>query len=187
MLNYYTAKITSFATLRHALGAILFIFLLLAGFSYTTHAQDNIPRSSSASAEVSANILEINITLVTLRDIQFDRVQPSQGIISVNPVSNSNAGLMMADGSPNTPISVRFQRQVTLVHQTGVNTLQFEYQLSGYSERNQSASELVAGNSQNFRLNEDGEFYIWVGGRVDITNAVSGNYEGDLTVEVEYI
>lgn len=143
--------------------------------------------TASARAQGSARVIEANVTLLTLREMRIDKVQPSEGIITLNPVTNSNAGLMKADGAPNAEVQVTFQQQVTLVHESGTNTLTFRYEIAGNRQDNQAASELVTNSSRNFQLNEEGEFFIWVGGRVDITNAISGNYEGEFTVEVEYI
>lgn len=171
-------------------GKVVPLFFGLLFFLYTILPAQNSSEplaTSSSIAVASARIVEPNVTLLTLREMRIDKVQPSEGIITLNPIRNSNAGLMKADGASNADVQVTFQQQVTLVHESGTNTLTFQYEIAGNRQDNQAAAELITNSSRNFRLNEEGEFFIWVGGRVDITDAIGGNYEGEFTVEVEYI
>ncbi|HBX64927.1 MAG TPA: hypothetical protein DEG32_01730, partial [Balneolaceae bacterium] len=77
--------------------------------------------------------------------------------------------------------------ELELTQIQGQGTLNFTYEISGNSEENQSTSELLELDNRNIRFNNEGRYYIWVGGRVNIENAPPGNYEGDFTIEIDYI
>lgn len=174
--------------LRFAARAIAALLVILLVWCNRSSAQDNnTPFSSSSSVSAGVEVIHLELELLTLRGVRLDKVQPSEGEVYVNPVTNSGAGLMKAEGSPEAPIRITFQQQMNLVHETGTSTLTFFYEVAGNTRENQSSAELITNSSRGFELNEDGEFYIWIGGRVDITTAISGNYEGEFTVEVEYI
>ncbi|MEX0778278.1 MAG: hypothetical protein WD037_00990 [Balneolales bacterium] len=147
-------------------------------------AQDN--NESSVSVSVSANV-QSSIEVMTLSDITFGSVQPSQFEVVVEPNRDQNAGSMVARGRPNAEISISYTAEHILTQTEGNATLTFYYQVAGNDEDNQPAAEIIEGFSRDMKFNEDGEFYLWVGGRVNIQNAVHGGYEGDFTIEIEYI
>lgn len=163
--------------------------ILLPLLTLPSHAQslNRTLGTAEAVSEVTAQILQANVNMMTLREINLAKVQPSEGEIYVHPVTNPNAGLMKAEGAPQAPVQITFPRQLNLTHETGQSTLTFYYELAGNNQENQSTAQLITNQSQNFQLNAEGEFYIWVGGRINIQNAIGGNYEGEFTVEVEYI
>lgn len=174
--------------LRFTGRAISALLALLLTWGSTAAAQNaNAPFSASSSVTASVEVIHLELEMLTIRNVRLDKVQPSEGVIYVNPITNSGAGLMKAEGSPEAPIRITFQRQMNLVHETGASSLTFFYEIAGNTRENQSSAELITNSSRGFELNEDGEFFIWIGGRVDITTAISGNYEGEFTVEVEYI
>ncbi len=94
---------------------------------------------------------------------------------------------MIAVGMPNTEFRLNYLPERELTQVDGNSTLTFTYELSGNSEENQSTSELLELDNRNIEFNEEGRYYIWVGGRVNIENAAPGNYEGDFTIEIDYI
>lgn len=61
------------------------------------------------------------------------------------------------------------------------------YEISGNSIENQSTSELLDTENRSIQFSLEGRYYFWIGGRINITNAVPGNYEGDFTIEIDYI
>ncbi len=163
------------------------LVLLLTYVGSAGGQNNNTPFSSSSSVSANVEVIHLELELLTIRGVRLDKVQPSEGEVYVNPITNSNAGLMKAEGSPEAAIRITFQRQMNLVHESGTSSLTFFYEIAGNNRENQSSAELITNSSRGFELNEDGEFFIWIGGRVDITTAISGNYEGEFTVEVEYI
>ncbi|MCP9290086.1 MULTISPECIES: DUF4402 domain-containing protein [Gracilimonas] len=140
----------------------------------------------SASINVSASVIP-SIELITVNSMTFPNLQPGQREIYVNPVNSLNAGFMIAVGMPNTEFRLNYLPERELTQVDGNSTLTFTYELSGNSEENQSTSELLELDNRNIEFNEEGRYYIWVGGRVNIENAAPGNYEGDFTIEIDYI
>jgi len=169
---------------------ILFVmFIAFAGLpahSASAQSQQGDGSSSSVSINVSARVIS-SIDLITLRNIRFQEVQPGQKQITINPVNDANAGKMKASGRAEAPIKVSYFKQWQLTRTDGPGKLTFFYQVSGSTEDDQSTSELLKNDNRDLHFNNDGDFYFWIGGHVDITEAQPGNYEGDFTIEIEYI
>lgn len=159
----------------------LWIVLLLFSYPIQTEAQQNAEINISVNAEVIRS-LEMN----TIRDINFSPVQPSQQQINIDPQTDSNTGKMVAIGDPNAPIRVSFVPERILTNDNG-STLVFTYSIAGNDRDDQSSAEILQADNRNLSLNNDGIYYFWIGGNVAVENADPGNYNGDFTIEVEYI
>lgn len=158
------------------------IFLLL--FISTAAAQEN----STFNASISVNTeVQQSIQLITVSTVNIGSTQPEQREIYINPVTNLNAGFMIAVGTPRAEFRLNYLEQQELTQVDGEGTLLFTYQISGAPLDNQDTSELLTNDNRNIQFNNDGRFYFWVGGRIDIRNANPGNYEGDFTIEIDYI
>ncbi len=140
----------------------------------------------SAQINVSAEVIQ-SIELITVNTMQFGNLQPGQKEIYVNPVNNLNAGFMIAIGTPEAEFRLNYLPERILSQIDGNASLTFEYEISGNTEDDQATSELLELDNRNIRFNSEGRFYIWVGGRVNLENAAPGNYEGDFTIEIDYI
>lgn len=138
------------------------------------------------SITVSANVVN-TIEMVTQRDMQFGPVQPGQQQIIIDPLLDSETGKMIAVGVPNANIRVSFVRERILTRSDGSETLTFTYEIAGNDQDDQSSAELLQTDNRNLELNDKGEYYFWIGGQVNIEDAKPGNYNGDFTIEVEYI
>ncbi|MEX0719360.1 MAG: DUF4402 domain-containing protein [Balneolaceae bacterium] len=165
--------------------------LLAVFFFYTTSplllAQNQRDKHVfSASIDVRATIIP-SIELITVNSMTFGNLQPGQKEIYVNPINSLNAGFMIAVGMPETEFRLLYLPERELTQTNGNNTLTFKYEISGNSEENQSTSELLELDNRNIKFNEEGRYYVWIGGRVNIENAQPGNYEGDFTIEIDYI
>jgi hypothetical protein len=57
----------------------------------------------------------------------------------------------------------------------------------GYSSDNQGASEPIDAAARTLKINSSGQYYFWLGGLIDISQARPGKYEGEFTLEIEYI
>lgn len=139
------------------------------------------------SISVSAAVMESTVELTTLRSISLDRVQPGQNIITISPIDDNQAGKMVAVGNPNAPIRISFLGEWELTNLDGGRPLTFQYSVAGNQQDNQSTAELLETENRSLRLNEDGNYYLWIGGRVDVSNAQPGNYIGEFTIEIEYM
>ena len=162
----------------------LVILALFFGFNQVILAQNDTVISAQVS--VSANVMQ-SIELITVNSMQFGNAQPGQREIYVNPVNSLNAGFMIAVGTPDAEFRLNYLPERELTQIDGDATLTFTYEISGNSEENQSTSELLELDNRNIRFNSEGRYYLWVGGRVNLENAAPGNYEGDFTIEIDYI
>lgn len=156
---------------------ISFLFLPFSALGQT---------KSDFSIGVSARVVE-SIEMITERNMQFGEVQPGQQQISIDPISAFETGKMVAVGIPNARIRVSFVRERQLTNIQNGNTLIFTYEIAGNDRDDQSSAELLQADNRNLDLNSEGKYYFWIGGRVNIENAQPGSYNGDFTIEVEYI
>ncbi|MAL16721.1 MAG: hypothetical protein CL670_08900 [Balneola sp.] len=164
--------------------SLIAIFIIVSSFSAFAQIDDS--NSITANINVSAEVIQ-SIELITVNTMQFGNAQPGQREIYVNPVNSLNAGYMIAVGTPDAEFRLNYLPELELTQIQGQGTLNFTYEISGNSEENQSTSELLELDNRNIRFNNEGRYYIWVGGRVNIENAPPGNYEGDFTIEIDYI
>lgn len=159
----------------------------LIAISSNADVQAQATRSSfSGSISVNTNVLQ-SIDMVTLRNMTFGKIQPGQREVFISPVLDEKAGKMKASGIPGAPIRVSYLEEWQLTRSQGPGTLTFYYEVSGNKEDNQSASEILETDNRDLSFNSEGEFYFWIGGRVNIQNASPGNYEGEFTIEIEYL
>jgi type 1 fimbria pilin len=122
----------------------------------------------------------------TMRNMRFSEVQPSQQMISIDPLSNTETGKMIAIGDVNAQIRVSYIKQRTLTHPDG-STLTFTYTVAGNDEDDQSSAEILQSDNRDLTLNAEGKYFFWIGGQVNVENAKPGGYNGNFTIEVEYI
>lgn len=161
---------------------LLFTFLIYG----TSFSQIGAENAISASIQMSSKVLP-SIQLITVNSMTFGNTQPGQKEIYVNPISDINAGFMVATGTPGTEFRLEYLQQRTLTNTSGSGSLTFTYEISGNEIEDQSSSELFENANRSIRFNSEGRFYLWIGGRVNLSNARPGNYEGDFTIEIDYI
>lgn len=160
-------------------------FLLLVMFSSEMTAQSS---SNVVNAEININATVIQaIELVTVQNIRLANIEPVNNQIFISPITSGNSGHMIASGNSNAEIRITYQANQVLTQIGGDGVISVEYQLSGNDLNEQLTSELLGAENRNFSFNEDGDFYVWIGGRFFIERAKPGSYEGDFTIEIDYI
>jgi len=162
------------------------LILFFLSITVATNAQDSQKKSFSAMINVNAEIIQ-SVELITENTISFGNVQPGQQEIYVNPVTDMNAGYMIAVGGPNTNFRLNYLPERELTQADGDGTLTFTYEISGNSTDDQSTSDILELDNGNLEFNNEGLYYIWVGGRINLQNAAPGNYQGDFTIEIDNI
>ena len=162
--------------------AILLIFIL-AGPGVAQ--ESNITRVS-ARINIETEVIQ-SIELITVNSMTFENTRPGQKEVYVNPVNDVNAGYMIAVGTPRAEFRLNYFQERRLSRIDGPGYLSFTYEISANEIEDQASSELLQNDNRNIKFNNEGRYYIWVGGRVDLANAPPGNYEGDFTIEIEYI
>jgi len=171
-------------TLMQRIVTVLLLTTACTIFPFKMIAQDS--GTSRISITATARVVK-SIEMRTIRDMSFSPVQPSQQQISINALNDANTGKMIAIGNANAQIRVSFVRQRTLTHASGNGTLTFTYEIAGNDQDDQASAELLQADNRDLTLNSEGRYYFWIGGQVNVENAKPGNYNGDFTIEVEYI
>lgn len=161
----------------------ILLFLFPFSYSYSQELSDPI---ISANITVNAEVIP-SIELITINTMTFDRLQPGQNELYVNPIEDLNAGYMIAIGAPQADFRLNYLAERQLTQVEGDGTLIFSYEISGNTREDQDTSELLEVDNRNMQFNNEGRYYIWIGGRIDLENAQPGNYEGDFTIEIDYI
>ncbi|RNC85718.1 MAG: hypothetical protein ED557_02795 [Balneola sp.] len=165
---------------------VLLLTIFIFTFLQASSAKAQETQTLSSTIGISTRIAQ-SIELITVKSMTFGNTQPGQEEIYVNPVVDANAGYMIAVGTPEAEFRLNFLQERRLSRIEGPGFLIFTYELSGNDIEDQSSSEVIENENQTLKFNLDGEYHIWVGGIVVLTNAQPGNYEGDFTIEIDYI
>lgn len=128
-----------------------------------------------------------SVELITIQSMNLSGEDVENNIITINPQVSGNAGKMIAIGSPDSEISISFLESRELVHSSGSGTLTFNYRIAGNGIDDQSTAEILDRENRELEFNDEGQFYLWIGGSVDISTAEPGSYRGEFTLEIEYI
>ena len=171
--------------LNNTLGLIVGVFIGLAGFLQPLYAQTTLS-GENFNIGVTTRLLS-SIELVTIQSMRISQAEARNNLIDISPTRSDLAGKMIALGNANAAIRISFFPTQQLKSESGNQTLTFTYKVAGNTEDDQATAEQLDGDNRDLNLNREGKFYIWIGGSVDIGNALPGNYRGEFTLEVEYI
>ena len=150
--------------------------------------QQAIQAQASGTIHASATVVEAtDIQLITMKDMFIDESAATNGILVISPVTDEKAGKILVKGRVNTSVRLSYLSEMSLVNTSDDGTIVCKYSVSGYKSDNQAASQLLDVVEKVVQLNEKGEFYLWLGGRVDLSHAKPGDYDGEFTVQIEYI
>lgn len=169
--------------------AFLFFLLMLCGHPVLLMAQNQNNTGTSISISASATVISGDIELETINDmgiIDAQRLQDGDEVY-INPVFDPQAGIMRARGNPGAQVRVTYVEEMEVSRREGPGSIVFTYEVSGYPGDNQRESELLTLIEHELQFNEDGEFYFFIGGYIDLSNALPGNYDGEFTVNIEYM
>ena len=148
----------------------------------------SIQAQASGTIHASATVVEAtDIQLITMKDMFIDESAATNGILVISPVTDEKAGKILVKGRVNTSVRLSYLSEMSLVNTSGDGTIVCRYSVSGYKSDNQGASQLLDVVEKVVLLNEKGEFYLWLGGRVDLSRARPGDYDGEFTIQIEYI
>lgn len=164
----------------------ILLLLFFFGIASTASAQQETSNTITASINVNATVIRA-IELVTVNNIRLRNFQRDQTEVYISPITSVDAGHMIAFGNPNANIRIEFLRNRVLTQIDGEGLLRFDYEVSANEVDNQTTSELLLNDNRNLKFNQEGEFFIWIGGRVNIEQALPGAYAGEFTIEIEYI
>lgn len=134
------------------------------------------------------------ITLEVIAEANLVPSAPGQTRIEVDPtrvpitydLEQPGSGYVVAKGEPSTTFVLSFPRSVDLTHVVDGSILQVSYLIAHSAINQPMSADLVREVTQEFRLNDIGEYHFWFGGSVDVSNATGGQYDGDFFMEVSY-
>ncbi len=165
---------------------ILNISLLI--FLTFVEAIAQISTTNSISINVSATVMSNSpVELTTLNNMIIEGDITSNKEIYISPLTNRNAGLMLAKGRPNSRARMTYLINETLTNKKGTGKISLVYEMSGYPERIQKASNLISTGDFILNFGNDGAYYLWLGVRANLEYTLPGSYVGKFTVEIEYI
>lgn len=170
-----------------------FFIVLLVSLPVLLQAQT---QNATVVVEVTANVLPNASTkapiIQTLYDVNFVVYDENQTQVNVDPIRNTvgaedGAGSILIVGVPETKFRLKFTKFVEMENvDDPSNKITVEYILSHNSVDDQARSTYILADYTELRLNKNGEYFIWVGGRIDITNLKDGDYVGGLEIEILY-
>ncbi|MEX1213063.1 MAG: hypothetical protein WEA36_09475 [Balneolaceae bacterium] len=143
--------------------------------------------STELTMNISAEVQSTTIELITLQAMDFRGMRAQQLQLVVDPVTSERAGKMVALGDPLSSFRISFLQTREFTNLDGTGVIQTYYRVSGYSVDEQENAEEIEVESRELIFNEEGEFYFWVGGQVNLERATPGSYEGEFTLEIEYL
>lgn len=166
------------------------LFFLLFSFHLTgVMGQNQNGNVRTVNISAAATVIGGDIELETISDMGIIDAQRLQqdNVVYINPIFDPEAGIMRARGNPGAQIRVSYLEEMEVSRREGPGSLFFVYEVSGFEGDNQRESELLDQIERELRFNEDGEFFFFIGGRVDLSQALPGNYDGEFTIEIEYM
>jgi len=161
------------------------LFLLISILAQDLLAQKKVAEVNiKAKAEV---IEKTEIELITIKDMDIDASLAIDGKIHISAKADVNAGVMIVKGRSEAFIHVTYVPDVVIYNSTGKGKLTMHYEVNGYPSDNQSASEPIDAAERKLQISKDKKYYFWLGGYIDISKAQPGKYDGEFTLEIEYI
>lgn len=165
---------------------VLLILYVLIVFVFSTNILAQSDSRLNVNVDVSTRLIQ-TIQLTTVSQLSFGQLRPGEVDVYVNPMPDANAGYMIADGTPNSQFRLDYFEQVVLSNGNEDGNLTFFYEISKNNIEEQSTSTLIENNDEVQVFNNEGRFYFWVGGRLNLENATPGNYRGEFKIEIDYI
>lgn len=162
-----------------------FLTFLITEPSIAQKADGN-GKENTVSIRVTAEVASA-VKVITIQNIYFKETRPNDKVVKISALRESNAGFLKATGKPNAQVRISWPQQKVIYQADGQGTLVFDYIVAVNTVKEQASADLLLNKGKILNLNNNGELYIWVGGRVDISNAAPGIYKGSFELEIEYI
>lgn len=152
-------------------------------------------QSGSTNTSALNQMIGVSVELVSLSSIDIEtisnmnlgRVRPGDEEIFIDPRTDPGAGLMRAIGKPNSTVRISFQEERELVRVGGGNVIQFTYLVAGNTIEDQVSAEPLLLENRDLVLSQTGEYFFWIGGRLTLEGVEFGQYEGEFTIEIDYL
>ena len=154
----------------------------------STSILSNAQNKTSVSIKAQATVIDKSeIELVTIKNMDIYADLAVNGIVTVSPKSDPTAAIMIVKGKSDARFRISFMSEREILNRTGEGKLIMHYDMYGYKSDNQSASEKINAAERALQIGSDGKYFLWIGGTVNISSARPGTYDGEFTIEIEYI
>ena len=145
-------------------------------------------RCKSAPVSISVSVMEsLPVQLTTLNNMNIPANIFNDCEIYISPVNSTFAGLLKAIGSPGSRVRMTYHKDEVLSAVNGNGIISICYELSGNERWLQESSELINTDEAVFNLGSEGQYYLWVGGHINVRRVGVGSYRGQFTLEIEYL
>ncbi len=164
--------------------------LLIMSFAWVGCVFNLIAQPAISSYTIRAQAMVVDkaeIEMVTIKNLEIDESMAQNGIINVSAQKDPKAGMAMLLGKSGAHFRVQFNPKRVIVNTMGEGALVINYKLFGFHTNLQFASEPIDAAENILIISNKGEYYFWIGGIIDISKASPGNYQGEFTIEIEYL
>lgn len=159
----------------------LIILISIVSFS-------DIYGQSVINIKVSASVPDISeIDIIVVNSLAIDETKAVNGKLIVQPHKDAEAGMIRIKGSPLARFSILFMDFMELGNSDGEGNLRFKFNISGFPKDNQQASQYLDPLIRELNFSDTGEYFLWIGGEMNLTGINPGNYEGIFAFEIEYL
>lgn len=175
---------------KNNLKAISFQFVLNFGLIILTSAlcSSNIFAQSVINIKVTASVPDISeIDIIVVNSLAIDETKAVNGKLIVQPNKDAEAGMIRIKGSPLARFSMLFLDYMELGNSNGEGNLRFKFNVSGFPKDNQQASQYLDPLIRELNFSDTGEYFLWIGGEMNLSGINPGNYEGIFAFEIEYL
>lgn len=169
---------------------MILLVCAIIGMWDSLFAQETNGPEKTSSINVTGKVVSVLdgqvILIEAISDLSFQRENIDDTQLVVDPITD-DAGYLLAKGEPNRVFQVTIPDVITFINAETNNTLDVQVNVSHNSSTEQSSSEYVRDDLSEFILNDEGEYYFWLGGIINVADVEDGAYEGSFLLEVEYI
>jgi hypothetical protein len=172
--------------MQKSLSLFFLLFSLMgSGTLYAQEVRDT--RKAELSVRATATVTD-NLQMLTIRNLDLINPEVIDKKVNVSPILSSFAGMFRISGNPGARVRITFlQNEVLKEENDQVGEVNAQYLISGAEEDTQFQSALLDVGEGNFRLSENGLFFIWLGANLDLSKATPGVYLSEFIIEMEYI
>ncbi len=129
-----------------------------------------------------------NLMLVTMRDLDLINPVSDGTLLFISPLESPFAGQFRINGYPTSSVRVTYLIYEDIQEYGGNGGIvNARYILSGFTQDNQYQSQLFNPTGEfNIQLGPDGQYFLWIGAQLDLSNALPGEYFSEFIIEMEY-
>lgn len=175
---------------------MILLVCTIIGMSDSLFAQQTTGPEKTSSINVTGKVVSVldgqAILIEAISDPSFQQENIDDTQVVVDPITDDaggmgGAGYLVAKGEPNRVFQVTIPDVITLINAETNNTFDVQVNVSHNSSTEQSSSDYVRDNLSEFILNDEGEYYFWLGGIINVADVEEGAYEGSFMLELENI